>query len=121
ELDITFVSRVDEQLYGQVLALCRCVLLPLFSHTENVLLSVVDSLASGLPLIATRQAGFARLERENAPIALCEGPRQLSARTRELLEHEDHRRAIGRRAVACATKKMDIYNILETIVREQVI
>ena len=65
---VTTLARVDEQDYGKLLALCRMVVIPLHPARDNALLSVVDALASGIPVVASRRPGFEELEREGAPI-----------------------------------------------------
>ena len=74
ELDLTVVSRVSEDTYARLLALCRCVVLPMQAPILhggwNVLLSVSDSLATGTPLVTTKHAGIARLRKSRAPITV---------------------------------------------------
>jgi glycosyltransferase involved in cell wall biosynthesis len=120
ELDVTCVSRVDEDAYARLLATSRSVLLPLMPKSDNVLLSVVDAMASGVPLIASRRPGFARLGAENAPI-LFGDDRELSAITNDLLSDENRRAEVARRTTAFVRRHMDIHLILETILEREVL
>jgi glycosyltransferase involved in cell wall biosynthesis len=121
ELDITRVSRADEQTYGKVLALCRSVLLPLTDPGDNVQLSVVDALASGVPLVVGQKPGLERLAQEQAPVVLCRDSRALNSSLTSLLSDEPARRKLGQDAISFAKERMDIYGILETILRQQVL
>ena len=138
ELDVTVVPRVDEDGYARLLALCRCVVLPMLPHRDNVLLSVVDAFASGTPLITSTGPGFRMLAREQAPIifyddlwplrfAPSSAPGRaaaslaLAVRIRSLLGDEPGRRAMSARAIEFARNRLDIYGILETILEEQLV
>ena len=120
-LDVTVVPRVDEATYGRLLAACRCVVLPIAPASANVLLSVVDALASGKALVTPRRDGLARLEREGAPIVFYDGAADLSATVGDLLRDAARLDDLGARTLAFAQAHMDIYGILETILREQVL
>jgi glycosyltransferase involved in cell wall biosynthesis len=139
ELDITVVSGVSEDDYARLLALCRCVVVPLTSPRDNVLLSVVDSLASGKPIITGRRPGFEELERAKAPLVFYDerymspedvvGLRAtlgravtafaLAGEIRKLLNEEDRRLALGESGMRFAMRHLDICRILETILEEQ--
>jgi hypothetical protein len=143
--DVTVASGVAEDDYAKLLASCRCVAVPLFQTTFNVLLSVVDAMASGVPLVATPAAGFDALVRENAPLVLHADDRRrdqrdpvhgrpgfhraataaaaasLADEIRKLLADEPRRRELGDRAIAFTKERLDICHILETIFEEQVL
>jgi glycosyltransferase involved in cell wall biosynthesis len=143
QLDLTIVSGVDGDTYRRLLALCKCVALPFMG--ENVLLSVVDALASGTALVTPRHPGAARLESEQAPIAFYgaaagtsakivnTGPSRMDAPERHQRARELHsqvealltapeRLASTREAsIAFSKDHLDIYRILERILKEQVL
>jgi hypothetical protein len=131
-LDIEVVSRADGDDYARLLALSRCVVLPL-RRVDNVFLSVVDALASGKALVIPRHEGMARLEREDVPVVFCEGappfwrrgPKSpsddVSSKVTELLREDDRLRDVGARALHFARERMDIYVILERVLREAVL
>jgi hypothetical protein len=135
EADVTVVSRVNEDVYARLLSLCRCVVLPGDVRVDNVFLSVLDALASGKPLITSRHLGIARLERAAAPIVFYEGATvgfwrwrrpttpspDLAAKVDATLRDEGKLRDLGDRALAFAREHLDIYRVLETILREQVL
>jgi hypothetical protein len=143
QLDLTVVSGVDGDTYRRLLALCRCIALPFLG--ENVLLSVVDALASGTALVTPRHPGAARLEAERAPIAFY-GPAagisakiaqadlakvdalarhqravDLHAHVEALLNAPDRLLELRKEAIAFSKAHLDIYGILERILREQVL
>jgi hypothetical protein len=134
KLDITVAPRVGEDGYARLLSLCRCVALPLLPGRHNVLLSVIDALASGKPVVTSMRSGFERLAREPAPILFHDrswpariatrfglgtlGSLTLAAAIRLALADET---AIGERALTFAREQLDIYRILSTIVDEQVL
>jgi hypothetical protein len=131
EVPMTVVPRVDEDTYARLVALCRCVVLPMHRPGTNVLLSVVDSLAAGKLLVTARLPGLARIEREGAPIAFYDVPEdpqlqaanrpRLSATLARVLGDDDLGRAMGARAIAFAKERLDIYVILRTILRDEVL
>jgi glycosyltransferase involved in cell wall biosynthesis len=121
-LDLTVIPRVDEDTYARLLASSRCVLFPFRSHVRNDLLSVVDALASGTPQLTARHAGLARLEKDQIPAVFFDPQAgDLSQRLRELVADEALRKALSARSIAFTREKLDIYGILERIVREQLI
>ena len=137
-LDVEVVSRAEGDDYARLLALSRCVVLPLRRTgkedvVDNVFLSVVDALASGRVLVIPRHDGIARLEREGVPVVFCKGAssfwkagpksqsHDLSSTVAELLQEDDRLRDLGRRALLFARERMDIYVILERILREAVL
>ena len=146
QLDITAVSRVNEDTYARLLSLCRCVALPVRSPLlppglppsaagANVFLSVVDALASGTPIVTFLHAGIERLVQSKAPLVVVDRPRTLTAiftrlrdkssglstTVRALLDDETRRRDLSERAIAFARSHMDIYAVLERILVEQVL
>jgi glycosyltransferase involved in cell wall biosynthesis len=122
QADVTVVSRVDEDTYARLLALCRCVVLPLDATGHNVLLSVSDSIAAGKPLVTPHQRGLARMEEEKAPITFFDDtPADLAAQVNGLLREETITREISTRAVTYAKEHLDMYAIVERILREQLL
>jgi glycosyltransferase involved in cell wall biosynthesis len=120
QIDMTVVSRVDEDTYARLLALCRCVVLPLDATGHNVLLSVSDSIAAGKPLVTPRQRGLDRMADENAPITFFDDtPADLHAQVEGLLRDEATTREISARAITYAKEHLDMYSIIERILREQ--
>ncbi len=122
-LDITVVSRVDEDTYARLLALCRCVVLPLQPSAKNVLLSVVDAIAAGKALVTPRHTGLARLEHAGLPAVFYDaGSRaDLFRQVSELLQDDARLREIEATSITFARDVMDIYRILWTILDEQVL
>ena len=55
--EVTAVARVDENEFAKLLSLCRLVAIPLYDSRQNVFLSVVDALASGIPIVVRSRAG----------------------------------------------------------------
>jgi glycosyltransferase involved in cell wall biosynthesis len=139
ELETTVVARASEDDYARLLALCRCIVMPILDAGDNVFLSVVDGLASGTPIIASRRAGFDGLEsagapivfydeqwmlrRDASPMALHESrgatAASLAEEIRTLVYDEPRRRKISDASIAFAKRHLDIFVILETILREQ--
>jgi glycosyltransferase involved in cell wall biosynthesis len=96
--------------------------MPLHPTRHNVFLSVVDSLASGIPIVASRRPGFEELEREQAPVvfhAEDRAPESLAAQVRALLESEARGPTSYERAVGYTKERLDIYRILERIVEAE--
>ena len=127
ELELTLVSRTDERAYAELLALCRCVVLPIGEKKDNVLLSLVDSLASGKTVFTTRQLGVARLEAEGAPLVVCDSPGELPGLARAWCDRRDRRdphtstHDFESRVLDFARSHLDIYGILERVLVEQIL
>jgi hypothetical protein len=122
QLDVTVVSRVSEDTYAQLLALCRCVAMPASVHVKSVLLSVTDTVATGRPLVTSRHVGLARLERDHVPAVFYDaGPFDLFHQVDELLRDDDRRQDIEDRSIAFAKEKLDIYFALQMILEEQIL
>jgi glycosyltransferase involved in cell wall biosynthesis len=122
KLDITVISRVNEDTYARLLALCRCVVMPLRSHTKNVLMSAVDAIAGGKPLITPRHEGLARLERDGLPALFYDAtPRGLADSLRDLLNSPERQQQIETASIEFAKESMDIYRLLWTVFDEQVL
>jgi glycosyltransferase involved in cell wall biosynthesis len=122
QLDIAVVSRVNEDTYARLLALCRCVVLPLRQPALNVYLSVVDAVAAGKPLVIPRHDGLARLERDNVPAVFYDGtPAHLFRQVDGLLRDDGRRQVIEARSIAFAKEWMDIYRVLWAICEEQIL
>jgi len=123
ELGVTVVSQVDQDTYARLLALCRCVVLPASVHVKNVFMSVVDAVATGRALVTSRHAGLARLERDHVPAVFYDASsadlfRQVDA----LVRREPGRlEDIEARSIAFAKEKLDIYQVLWTILEEQIL
>ena len=123
KLDVTVVSRVNEEMYARLLALCRCVVVPLAPQVRNVFLSVMDTVAAGKALVTPRHAGLARLERDGLPAVFYDhtNPTDLFVRVDELFHKEGRLQDIEARSIAFAKEKLDIYRILWTILEEQIL
>jgi hypothetical protein len=123
-LDMTVVSRVNEETYARLLALCRCVVVPVYSErSTNAFLSVNDTIATGRALVTPRHVGLDRLERDGLPAVFYDHtrPADLAAHVTDLLRREERQQAIEARSIAFAKEKLDFYRILETILAEQVL
>jgi glycosyltransferase involved in cell wall biosynthesis len=120
-LDLTVVSKVDEVTYAKLLALCRFVVMPLRTKTNNVLLSAVDALVAGKPILASNHEGFDRLKAEGAPMVFFDTTDELTARLRELLAPEGGLAELSAKAVTFARERLDMYVWLEAITREQLL
>jgi hypothetical protein len=123
---VTVVSRVDEDTYARLLAMCRCVVLPhRGSHggyVENVFMSVVDTVAAGKALVTPHHPGIARLADERLPVTFYDStPEDLFRQVSALLGDEPRRRDIEACSIIFAKEKLDIYRILGTILEEQVL
>ncbi len=95
-------------------------MLPLDATGHNVLLSVSDSIAAGKPLVTPRQRGLDRMADENAPITFFDDtPADLHAQVEGLLRDEATTREISARAITYAKEHLDMYSIIERILREQ--
>jgi hypothetical protein len=122
QLDVTVVSRVDEDTYTRLLALCRCVVLPFSLDSANIFLSVADTIASGKALVTTRHTGIARLASVDCPLVFYDtSGGDLFRRVDDLRRADARLKAIEARSVALAKEELDIYRILEVILREQVL
>jgi len=125
ELDVTIVSRVNEDTYARLLALCRCVVLPAHIHhvVNNVFLSVVDTVASGKALVTPRHVGLARLEQEGLPAVFYDNtsPDDLFAQVDDVIARAGRLEDIAARSIAFAKEQLDIYRVLGRILEEQVL
>lgn len=123
ELGVTVVSQVDQDTYARLLALCRCVVLPASVHVKNVFMSVVDAVATGRALVTSRHVGLARLERDHVPAVFYDASSaDLFRQVHTLVRREPERlEDIEARSIAFAKEKLDIYQVLWTILEEQVL
>jgi len=124
DLEVTVVSQVDQDTYARLLALCRCVVLPAASsHVKNVFMSVVDTVATGRALVTSRHIGLARLERDNVPAVFYDATcADLFRQVHTLVRREPGRlKDIEARSIAFAKEKLDIYQVLWTILEEQIL
>jgi hypothetical protein len=145
--EVTVVSGVDHHTYARLLALCRCAVFPMASWAvKNSFLSLVDSVASGKPVVTRRHEGLDRLVEDGLPAHFYEvwsdrderSPRSatppLSAGTvREqtarsayaavasVLEDDACPGRLEPPLIAFARKKMDIYRVLWTILQDQIL
>ena len=122
ELGVRVIESVDQDTYARLLALCRCVVMPMASeNVKNVFMSVVDTLASGRALVTSRHQGLARLERAGVPAAFAErNPSSLYRAVDSTLSDEARLAEIQERSLAFAAEHLDIYRMLWTILEEQV-
>lgn len=123
-LDITVISRVSEDTYARLLALCRCFLLPVwFADSANVLLSVCDTIATGTPLVTSPHLGLERLERERVPAVFYSNKNaaDLADHVKHVVHNEKRLQEIESRSIAFAKERLDFYRTLEEIVEEQVL
>jgi hypothetical protein len=121
-VDLTIASRVDEDTYARLLALCKCVVLPTHVHyaVNNVFLSVLDTIATGKPLVTPPHPGLARLERDDLPAVFYDATRSdLSCKLTDLLDREERRANIEALSITFAKERLDIYGMIATIVQEQ--
>lgn len=139
--EITFAPRLSSDAYLRMLALCRCVVLPMRRFPigkgeisllpDNVLLSVVDALASGVPIITPLRGGMLRLIAQQAPITVYNDgnnrwswlkppPAHLANAINSVLQDESRRIDLSRSSITFARGQMDMYTLLETIWREQI-
>lgn len=141
-LDLTFAPKLDTDNYAKMLALCKCAVIPMRRYTtdplewsplpDNVLLSVIDALASGIPLVTNRRGGILRLLDDKAPIHLYaetpiwrnwwrKPPAALAAQINSLPTTQFKRQEMANQSIAFTKQYLDIYTILERIWREQVV
>jgi hypothetical protein len=138
--NLTVLPGMSRDDYAKVVALCRCAVVPLGRSSINVLMSVVDVMASGVPLVATPAASFDVMIRTGAPVAFPADRRPrgnafglrrkkrralqdaaAAAMTTELLDllaDEPRRREMSTRSIAFTREHMDIYRALDRILRE---
>ncbi len=121
ELGVRIVPSVDQETYARLLSLCRCVLMPIASvDVTNVLMSVVDTLATGRVLVTSRHQGIARLERDGLPAAFAEPhPTDLFRTVDGVLSDAARLADLQARSLAFAVERLDIYRMLWTILEEQ--
>jgi glycosyltransferase involved in cell wall biosynthesis len=118
--EVFVAPRVEEPLYARLLALSRCVVLPLRADSTNVFLSVNDALASGLPLITCRHPGAERILAQGAPLVLYDpaSKTDLFDQLELVLRGGPEIEALGARGLAFAREHLDIHNVLFEIARE---
>jgi hypothetical protein len=123
-LDVTVVSRVDDATYARLLSLCRCIVVPAHVHHQvnNVFLSVPDTIASAKPLMISRHAGIARLERDQVPAVFYDAtPLDLVRKFDDLFRRAGTIEEIAARSIEFAKEKLDVYRVLTSIVEERVV
>jgi glycosyltransferase involved in cell wall biosynthesis len=129
-IDLTVAPQVDPDVYARLLALCRCVALPLvwssrpqFPGVTNAFVSLLDAVASGKPLVIPRHEGARRLEREGLPAVFYEDsdPDDFSRQVTGLLRDERRVGEVGARSLDFARRALDIYRVLGTILEEEVL
>lgn len=141
-LDLSFAPKLDTDNYAKMLALCKCAVIPMRRYTtdptewsplpDNVLLSVIDALASGIPLVTNRRGGILRLLDDKAPIHVYDEspswrnwwrnpPAALAAKVNSLPTNQTRRQQMADQSIAFTKQFLDIYAILERIWREQVV
>lgn len=122
-VSVTVVSRIDEDSYTRLLAMCRCVVLPHpGTYVENVLLSVIDTVASGKALVTPHHPGIARLRHDGLPGLFYDTtPADLFRQVSALVGDEIRLRDIEDRSIALAKGKLDIYRVLGSILEEQIL
>ena len=82
----------------------------------------MDTLASGVPLVTSRNPALERLEREQVPVVLFdESADGLARSVHAVLDQPDRHAELERRSIEFAREKMDIYRVLERILCEQVV
>jgi len=102
------------------------------SSSRNVLLSVVDALASGTPVVTSWHRGIQRLLQSAAPIVSTSRPplplfprlwvrAKLCKAMGELLRDEPSRTSLVARSIAFARARLDIYAVLERMLAEQLL
>lgn len=81
----------------------------LVSHWEGNPLSVMEAMAAGRPVIATRVGGVPELIEDHVSGFLISPQDQaaLVQKLRHLIEHPDERERVGRAALACARARFD--------------
>lgn len=123
KLDITVVSKVDPDVYARLLALCRCVLIPLMPDVTNVLMSVLDTLASGKGLVTPWHAGLSRLTRNALPALLYQPatPDDLARQVNGFVRDTARQQEIEAQSLTFAREQLDIYKILGVILDEQIL
>ncbi len=121
--DIFFVPRVEQPVYAKLLALAKCVVMPIIKDPENVWLSLNDALASGKPVVICRHPGLKRILAQGASLLLYKRNSQ-----KDIFDKIDLALKGGKeidqlepQSISFAVKYLDIYNILWTIVQEQII
>jgi hypothetical protein len=130
--DVTVVSGVDHHTYARLLALCRCAIFPMASWAvKNHFLSLVDCVASGKPVVTRRHEGLDRLVEDGLPVRFYEASsdrdgraqttRSLHAAVTSLLADDGDRQQMEASLIAFAREKMDVYRVLETILRDAIL
>jgi glycosyltransferase involved in cell wall biosynthesis len=78
-------------------------------NRDGLPVSIVEAQASGLPVVTTAVSGTIEAvdDRTNGVIIPQRSPELLAARLRELIEHPERRRALGRAARASAESRFD--------------
>ncbi|MFN8643467.1 MAG: hypothetical protein U0802_18060 [Candidatus Binatia bacterium] len=122
ELGVRVIAPVDQDTYARLLALCRCVLMPIASpNVRNVFMSVVDTLATGRLLVTSPHEGLARLQRAQVPAVFAERtPAALHRAIDGALSDPARLADLQERALAFAAEHLDIYRLLWTVLDEQV-
>jgi glycosyltransferase involved in cell wall biosynthesis len=117
--DITVLPDLKRDDYAKIIALCRCAVIPLCRASMNALMSVVDVLASGVPLVATASVGFEALIRTGAPVVFHGAASEaMTTELLDLLADEPRRRTLSARSIAFARQHLDIYRMLDQILQE---
>jgi glycosyltransferase involved in cell wall biosynthesis len=126
-IDLTVAPQVDPDVYARLLSLCRCVAMPLLwspHHSVlNAFVSLLDAVASGVPLVIGRHEGAARIEREGLPAVFYDDrvPGDFSHQLAGLLADDARAREVGARALAFGRESLDVYRVLEAILTEQIL
>ncbi|WP_374672862.1 glycosyltransferase [Ideonella sp.] len=80
------------------------------SHSEAMPLALMEAMACGVPVVATRVGGVPEIVQQGRTGWLCERGHfeEIAVRTAELLRDEPARRAMGERARAWAVQRLDL-------------
>jgi glycosyltransferase involved in cell wall biosynthesis len=91
----------------------------LTSYSENFGMSVVESMAAGLPAVISDQVGISEdLQREEAAIVVPLDPDQIANALDELLASVEMRKAIGRRAKSIVHRRYSPHRVAQSMLEQ---
>lgn len=120
DLDITYLEKVDEDVYYRLLSTCRSIVLPYQHWRKNCFLSVLDALAMGIPLLISEHEGIQRLKDAGAPFLLFTAE-NFGTLLESVIGDTERWEERHRASMAFCERELDIRRILTRLTAEELV